>query len=536
MIKLEINLKRVQTFIFEVPRLKAMLGANALIGQTMRHELPQLLGKRGAQLNWAEAQHLTHADDPLDDCCEGDDADDPRALYRRGILARDGGHFIVVFDDESRAQEFLREAEAKLAESLPGVQFEADIGPFPAPETRGPRAPECQEEHVLDLPILQVCEETGREPASERETFDGETVWQSASVGKRKAAGDRFYRGETHDIIGLMRGALYPDEERGWTPPQDLGDLASGDYLALIHADGNGIGKRFKDLRNRDKTDDPEQREARGEAFFHGMRVVVRRALVDALKQTYKADSYSGGTRPYELLMLGGDDLLMLCRANDALRFAHIYVSELARYRLQDGHPLHVAIGVAIAKKSYPLHRLNVLAEALAGSAKRLYRSLDKEDQDSVIDWQVVTQSWFNDLQAARRASDLVRYRVGETTETLLLTGRPYRVDGEAGLAGLLEAADALDGAGEATGPAEAHEAFAPRSPLRALRGACEHGRLAGEMAFARLPERARTLLAWPDVHAPTLWQDLGDGRYLTRALDLVGIREIARLGKQQND
>jgi hypothetical protein len=40
MFQLKIELKRVQTFIFEVPRLKAMLGANALIGETMRHTLP----------------------------------------------------------------------------------------------------------------------------------------------------------------------------------------------------------------------------------------------------------------------------------------------------------------------------------------------------------------------------------------------------------------------------------------------------------------------------------------------------------------
>jgi len=33
------QLARVQTFIFAVPRLKAMLGANALIGHTMRHKL-----------------------------------------------------------------------------------------------------------------------------------------------------------------------------------------------------------------------------------------------------------------------------------------------------------------------------------------------------------------------------------------------------------------------------------------------------------------------------------------------------------------
>jgi hypothetical protein len=524
-VKLSLELKRVQTFIFEVPRLKAMLGANALVGQTMRHELPLLLGQQqGASCPWPAEIALCDLDDPLDRAAtDPDDRDDPRALYERGILARDGGHFSVLFDDEPAARHFLEQAEAVLVERLPGVLYEARIDPFPEPQAAQPQVRHPHETALLDLPVLQVCQETGQGPASKHST---KGRWQSESVRHRLEWGGWFYDGHTQDIIGLLRAALYPDATLDWREPDDLAQLAAGGYLALIHADGNGIGKRYKTWRDQAQSSDEAVKEAHGEAFFHSMRVAVRRAVVAALGKTFTAP---GGVRPYEILMLGGDDLLLACRADQALDFARIYAEELAQYRLADGQPLTVAIGVAIAQKTYPLHRLHELAEELASSAKRLYRALSEEEACSVIDWQVVTQSWFAGVEDARQQSERVQYHVKEQSETLLLTGRPYRVLGPVGLEALLAAAHQLDGGSDS-------EKKAARSPLRALRAACEQGRLMAELAFARLPPNVRAVLAWGDG---ALWNNIaGEGApvYLNRALDLIGIREIARLGKPGHD
>ncbi len=532
MFQLKIELKRVQTFIFEVPRLKAMLGANALIGQTMRHELPTLLGDRGKGLKWPASVTLaTTPVDPLGKVAE-DDRDDPAALYQKGILARDGGHFIAVFEDEPAAEAFRSEVEARLAELLPGVLFDAEIKPFPEDRNQEQRfvAREPRETHLLDLPVLQVCQETGQEPASlsftEHTGEKREKRWRARSVTHRMAWGRRFHYGRTHDIIGLLRDELYP--QSAGTRPDDLAQLAAGGYLALLHADGNGIGKRYDEWKkNPPAALDDLGKEARGEAYFHSMRVAVRRALVDALNKTFTDVK---GTRHYEVLMLGGDDLLMVCRADKALKFAHNYVAELEQYKLADGEPLHVAIGVAIAKKTYPLHRLNELAESLASSAKRLYRAraqaLPNDKKTSVIDWQVVTQSWFEGVAEARRQSERLTYTVNGKPETLLLTGRPYRVSGDDGLEGLLKAASELKAEGDEK---------AARSPLRSLRTACERGRLSGEMAFARLPDSVRAPLAWGNGE---LWHPINanDNRtfHLTRALDIIGIREIGSLGRKQ--
>jgi len=547
-IKLEISLKRVQTFIFEVPRLKAMLGANALIGHTMRHELPALLSKesQGVRLEWPSDLVIDLEEDPLNQVVDNSvDRDDPPELYRQGILARDGGHFSVLFDTQPLAEEFLRKAEQVLAERLPGVLYDAQITPFPEPKVRQPRKVMPHETALLDLPVLQVCQETGQGLASDSERHDGEHRWQASSVTHRRDWGDCFYRGKTRDIIGLLQSVLYPDGEMKWKAPDDLAKLASGGYLALVHADGNGIGKRYKLWREKTHSQDAVAKEAHGEVFFHSMRVAVRRALITALKTTFAEprqqqlrEDPSEVVRPYEVLMLGGDDLLLICRADRVLDFARVYAKTLEEQKLADGTALTVAIGVAIAQKTYPLHRLHELAENLASSAKRLYRALPEEHQRSVIDWQVVTQSWFEDVAEARRQTERIQYQVEGRTESLLLTGRPYRVLGEQSLDTLLKDVQALDG--------QHDQLSVARSPLRSLRTACEQGRLMGEMAFQRLDSTIQARLGWEnpkrsssadsDSEKPKLWKEFSvndETLYLNRALDIIDIREISHLGKK---
>jgi hypothetical protein len=547
-VKLQISLKRVQSFIFAVPRLKAMVGANALIGDTLRHELTKALGTRGAKLAWPQTVHDEVPLDPLDRCgfTDGfagqDPRDHPARLFGGGILARDGGHFIALFgggtvtEAEMAAVDFRAHAERILAERLPGVLFDADIAPFRAGQTENNEHGETKrrepfEVHLLDLPVLQVCQETGTEAASRVERREGRSIYSGASVARRIAWGDKFYAGLTRDLVGLLRDQLYPDARMGWVEPMDLTHLAGGDYLALIHADGNAMGQRYNGWRA-NATGDALAREAHGEVFFHSMRVAVRRALIAALETTFTAKPAATsegcrGARPYEILMLGGDDLLLVCRAEFALGFARRYACALESHKLADGRPPDVAIGVAIARHTYPLHRLNELAEALAGSAKRLYRALPNNSKTSVVDWQVVTESFFEDLAHVRRRADRVCYRVNGKDENakeeiLLLSARPYTVCGaDRSLDALLRQANLLAGTGE--------QVRAARSPLRALRAACERGRRAGDVWFARLPAEVRNVLGgslWEEVKRPPVW--------ITRALDAVDVLEIGRLGSRE--
>lgn len=512
-----VEFRRVQAFLFEVPRLRDMVGANVLLGEVLRVELPALAS--GA--TWAPSEAVCAllperaAADPLPaEEHEGLPlADDPRALYRRGILSRDGGHLRLLFPDEAAAQAYAEQAVVLLRQRLPGLRADIRVTPFPIPPNAA--APLSSRPQALpDLPVFHVCEDSGRQPANAVEPVSGRRLAASSLARKERARA--FAEGRSWDIVGLLRRAGLARA----TPPNDLQGLCDGDYLALIHADGNAIGAAYAEAAGAVASDlaGALAREARGEAFFHAMRLTFRQATVAALNETF-AEAPGG----YQLLMLGGDDLLLACRARLALPFAVAYaraLEDLGAGRYSAG------LGVAVADPRFPIHRLHAMAEALAASAKRLYRGLAPARPASVVDWRVCSEAIADDLAAQRRAWAMRRYSGSEGAETLALSARPYPVLGEDGLEGLLRAAQGLAW-GE--GPDAARAA---RSQLRRLEGELARGRLAGELAFRELPAATRTALAAVGVTTP--WQAVAgpDGaprRWRSRLPDLVEVHELLR-------
>lgn len=520
MIKLELSLKRLQSFIFDVPRLKAMLGANALLAQVIRYELPRLIYERGASLKWPQEALLSTADDPLNSAIDHYGRDDPEGLYQQGILAREGGHFIAVFNKKEDVFALLPDIEACIRRYLPNVSYDYRVTDFLTDEVICQHGTQETEIALLDLPILQVCQETGNQPASSKR----HGRYQADSVRHRLEWGEHFYRGQTHDVVGLLKDELYLSQQ---SSPDDLADLVKGDYLALIHADGNNVGKRYGEWKGLHKDKDIITREALGEQFFHSMRLAMRSAVVEAVKEVFHCDAASTSERPYEVLMLAGDDLLLACSAQYAFDFSLCYSKKLSQKILADGKPLDVAIGVAIAKPKYPFHRLHELAEELAGSAKQYYRALPVEQQTSVLDWQVVTQSSYTGIQEERSKHQTVSYQADNKIETLLLTQRPYALGGKDEMTSLNE----LDcRAGQLKRNPES-----ARSALRALRESCEQGRISAEYKFQRLPASVQKALAWS---GGKLWQGIEHNEqsfYQTLALDVIDMMEIEYLGNKNN-
>lgn len=521
----EISLKRVQTFIFEVPRLKAMLGANGLLGETIRHRLTQIAIECGSCCDSPAALPSRDEHDPLVVTDDVNDNDDPKMLYRLGILARDGGHFKALFSRAKNALKFANQAREAISSALPGMMFDIDTHALDdsSQESNQGRAAKAREHHLLDAPVFQVCQETGRDIASTRSS---KGLWTGTSVRVRELAASAIHDRKMRDIVSLMHAAFGHDKD-GLEEPQTLEELCQGDYLALVHADGNNVGQRYKSWRDRCTSPSLLEREAWGERFFHSMRVSVRRALVEALAETFPPQKEGNKTRVYSVMMLGGDDLLLAIRARDAMRFALNYSKALARYPLADETPLDVGIGVAIAQCTYPIFRLHHLAEALAGSAKRLSRGV--AGLGSVIDWQVVTTSWFDDLAEYRRHYERVIYQAGKESETLLLSQRPYPVltsdKAPDSLDSLLDALSALE-----LLRVDTDETRPARSALRALRPAFEQGRLAAEQIWLKLDKDIRTNLSGLESRE-TPWNKLTDGIWATRVLDLIGLREIPYLG-----
>jgi hypothetical protein len=490
--RVHIELQRVQTWLFAVPRLRAMVGANALLGETLRVALPNLARETGRLWTLAPSAETypgADANDPLKA------HDDPAGDAKVGFLARDGGHFEAQF--ASGAEAFADAAEQLLRTSVPGLRFRISVDE--APRTKS------QVHLSTELPVLAPCEWTGRGLASAVVEQGDDRPAVSLDVASRHDAARRTEDGTAVDLASLLSATT---NLKALKRAQELKDLVGSGYLALIHADGNGVGSG---------AGKPEGKRAE---FFHRNRVLLRRAVQKAIDAHCPDDE---GLAPLLPLMLGGDDLLLVCRAETAMPFVVTLCEALASFQPEsiDGFELTLGVGVVFAKHTIPIYRVHEVAEQLAGSAKRRFRGLQDAGAKgrSVVDWAVYSTAWVDDPEEVRRR-DWLR---GKGDDARVLSQRPVDVLGEGlgTLQGLVLATSKLENA--------------PRTQLRYLVDQLPRGRSLSELAFAELSKEARGALDEAGVKTP--WRRTpNNGPWLTELLDLVEIAEIARLGRSAGD
>lgn len=485
MSKVHIELQRVQTWLFSVPRLRAMVGANTLLGEVLRVELPRLARQTGTwSLTPASGSYPgVDPDDPLQD------HDDPAADAAAGILARDGGHFEAVFSNGAEA--FAEAAAVLLHQKIPGLRFRIRVDGTE-------RLDQAASALATELPVFSPCEWTGRGLASTTVEQGDEPATVSLDVSYRHQVAKRAEDGKALDLASLL---IARTQLKDLPRPLTFEELVGNGYLALIHADGNGVGGGAG------------ANDVARAGFFHRNRVLLRRALKAALDQSCA----NADAAPLEPLMLGGDDLLVVSRASAAMPFVSALCQELQRLQAaEDGFRLTMGVGVVFAKRTVPIHRLHEAAECLAASAKRRVRGIPPQERRSVVDWAVYTTAWVDDPEEVRRR-DWVR---GSGADVRVLSRRPMDVLGEGldSLQGLVRAAAKLDGA--------------PRSQLHYLVDQLPRGKTLAELAFEELSSQTRNKLEEAGISAVWIPAQGGGGPLVTSVMDVVDVLEIKRLGR----
>jgi hypothetical protein len=299
----------------------------------------------------------------------------------------------------------------------------------------------------------------------------------------------------------------------------------------VIAADGNGISDLSAKHRDSSQTEDFFEREANGECFFHSTRTMVRRALINALKKTFdpivpKNSLNPDFQLPFRLLMVGGDDMLLLCDAAFGPEFLVQYASSLGELASQRVPELSIGAGMAIVKRTFPFHRAHALVEDLVSSAKQLFRSMRSKPQ-STVDWLSISESWFEDLRGVRSRDYCRSYRVGSIPEEkLILSAKPYAITGSTN--------GSLEGLWNLARKSTEDQQEIPRSQLRALGESLAKGKRQAEQARQAMPETLDPILN--RLCGDSIWQDCGNHTYMTRVLDFLELYELARLRQSQLD
>jgi len=371
------------------------------------------------------------------------------------VIVATSGKALLLVQDEIIGEQIIREVTEKALRCAPGVTVHGTIVSVGQETAAGVHtaigdAHEAlervrydvpgTEQRFLRLPFVEACATSGL-PAQRYDATGPKDEWgvrSAVTLAKRQSFNDGQWR-----IESAVHGTGF---KLSMSRSVDMLErrFDQFNWLAVIHADGNGIGNIFLNF-----VDHAGGAEASVEAYIDAYRrfslaldTCTENAFAQALqaladrfdRRSERAATQNPLDLPVVPLVLGGDDLTVLCDGRYAVRFTcdflrafedetrqrGIYegiIPQIAQSALGAGR-LSSCAGIAVVKPHFPFHAAYELAEALLKSAKQVKQK--NSVPSSALDYHLLYDASGADLQR-------IRDRLKPEGNTYLV-GRPYVV------------------------------------------------------------------------------------------------------------
>ncbi len=425
------DLKGIQSFIFAVPRLKYICGGSAIIDDFDRKIAPAVKAEG--------AEHLFSG----------------------------GGKGAYLCPSDQVADQIQGQLVEQATHAGLGISFGRDTDYSEAANVISETYPWLPADQELDG---RPCTESGLYPVSDSQKTHRMIRQRDWKKGERVS---RRFEEEILDCIELPGDVLQKDERIEFMHNVNaddpdrlegrLGSIALGgrNRWAIIAMDGNDMGmqhrvaadKKFLDpadyikwLKRMSQSLDDCSRGACAEAAKHVIQQWAgdedgKKAIAE--QRIEREPENKTIVLPFRPLIVGGDDIVVLCHVSYAMEFvkkAALCFAKLSREKAAEAKivgidlwpategELSITAGVLFTPVSMPLAAAIPYTESLMASAKNKGRELKGNDSHgptpSCVDWEAITEGLL-DTPAARRQREFwfVDPDLGEIVQ---LTQRPY--------------------------------------------------------------------------------------------------------------
>jgi hypothetical protein len=208
-------------------------------------------------------------------------------------------------------------------------------------------------------------------------------------------------------------------------------------YAAIVHADGNGMGKRFqkygKEAQNnrdyiqrmRDFSKSVEQ------AGLNALKEVAQ-AIIKSIQQgkvVGKLGEFNLNAKyylPFRPLVYGGDDITFICEGRLGIELAALFLRAFEKQPVADGKDLTACAGVCVVKTHYPFARGYQISEELCKEAKKFVKENKEFEPNgfSAIDWHLAASGLLGSISEIRQRE----YQVNHRDKPWKLEMRPVRL------------------------------------------------------------------------------------------------------------
>ncbi|KAF5032146.1 hypothetical protein DSECCO2_620370 [anaerobic digester metagenome] len=419
------SVQGIQGFIFQTQALREIAGGSELVEQICTTKFAEAIGKDFQQLEQDQNAIITAA-----------------------------GNIKYVFDDKDKCASVVMSFPKIIMEMAPGItlsQAVVEIENFVQQKDI-----DLLEERLKtqrNMPFNPISFGTMGILKSRKtglpvvENFKGAYIDQSQQQ-KRKSAQDTR-------IGKLFFGDSFKIEKM----PFDLHDITQSkgknySWLAIVHADGNNMGQMIQKMA--------AELSAQGKRENYALTLRKFSLLIDKATKEAAAEAYSLLMEKVELdskykfpfrpVIIGGDDLTVICRADLALPFSTSFLklfAEKSKEYLQELNLSSVkggitaCAGIAFIKESYPFHYGYQLAEILCSHAKKEAKTrfikqaltpsclmFHKVLDSYVEDFKDITERELTiDYSRSTRARNDILNEVPEVEEILRFDYGPYYLD-----------------------------------------------------------------------------------------------------------
>ena len=420
---------KIQSYIFGSNKLQENLGASFLVAQaTSKWVVEVLATELGLQVDLENLELQI----PIEDKTQQPVAE---------LLFCGGGNATIAFQNETGRRSFLRNYSRLILARAPNLQIIFAISdPFDwhtkrltnieqetIEQLKENKQMQPKSQPILGLGITLPCSSIGS-PAIEVEEKRGISAEIRAKLDQVEPANQALKE-------------LFTTLPANTTFPFDTDDFGRSkgefSYIGIVHADGDGLGKRFEQLNkawqgnNRDYI---QAKRALSKGIAKSSTYALQRLLGDLIatikwkkeeegksipphiphdpdivlrtldKKGHKDDGKF--LLPFRPIVFGGDDLTFICDGRLAFSLTERYIQYFTEETnsLESGRA-SASAGIAIVKTHHPFVRSYQLSENLCKSAKK-YRKQLKEEWDyesGVVDWHFGINGMVGTLEEMRK-------------------------------------------------------------------------------------------------------------------------------------
>jgi CRISPR/Cas system-associated protein Cas10 (large subunit of type III CRISPR-Cas system) len=245
--------------------------------------------------------------------------------------------------------------------------------------------------------FIKNCESCGSFPASHLESQPDTRVKEMicSTCHKKRKQNEKIKNFSSRDssdktiLNDLLRRLTEAsgDKFKNKKFPNDFNEIgkqsrSNKKYMGLIYCDGNNLGRYIEEKIN-------------SASDMENFSKKLEEALIDSVVESI--DKYlrpKGDILPFDILLLGGDDLVMVTPA-DRILDVTLHICQNFAIKMQD-EGITLSVGLVIAKPSFPFNQYLEIAESLLKSSKlelanRMQKNSSENNQEGIVNFKTIS-------------------------------------------------------------------------------------------------------------------------------------------------